>query len=130
VHGHQRYCEQEREEHDPSGTQESVGYLMQAVEVSRHRLQGLNSVAAEFREAILCVSACGSSRCHSHESQRAFIHLPQITDARLRSRTPPARSSDLIERNGEADCQHDRDHNGDTEAAHGALNFGREARFR
>ena len=42
VHGHQGYCEQECEEYDPSGTRESVGYLIQEVGASRHRLQHLN----------------------------------------------------------------------------------------
>src|SRR6266853_6582631 len=84
VHGHQRYCEEECEEHDPSGTRESIGYLIQAVEVSRHRLQRLNQVAAKFCEPVWlqCALACASSPCHSYESPCAFIHN-RITDERL-----------------------------------------------
>jgi hypothetical protein len=32
-----------------------------------------------------------------------------------------------IEHNGKADCQHDRDHNGDAKAAHGASTLGRKS---
>jgi hypothetical protein len=131
VHGNQRYGEQKCGEQHLSHTRERLDCLVNAIEVSAHRFLDLDWMVpssakairssmpsacprVQLRNAYKSLSARISLTLHTHRFGREFL----LRGLLIR-----------IERNGETDREHDRDHNSDTEAAHAACAPGKEAQY-